>query len=349
MTLTSDFPPSVVAARSLALELGQGGPDGLSVSGIIAHGQVLTISDGESRLGARANAKPLYVNLGDSKGGSTLGRLTNDYFHSSAAINSNQPLGQIEQAVQVDFNQAGSVASFGGLPFISNSELKPLIQYIERYYDFLNDAAGTNSEGKLNLKTNRFWGDGSTAGNAFSGYQFGDGLTGNIRFYTEYIGQESGRPSTYYSSSRPFVGRQWQSDEYVVQQSSAPGVADGHLIHTWNAEEVNGFKDGWITRDSSRPDIFHTAYLDQISNGVGPETTIYYGYQCWDDEYNGVYVGDAASLGDCTKLVRQPQTAWSPSEASIQLVESHVPLVGAYLYIRTGLRAWVSETGVPLA
>lgn len=326
---------------------GSGGIGSISWSGVIAHGQTLTIEDEESRFGARSEVKPLYVQLGGQRGGSSLGRDTGDYWVSAVTVSSEQSLGQITQPLKRDFAipDTGN-ASFDGLPFIFGGQLTPFIQYCERYYDFLNNAAGTNSNGSLNLKTNRWWGAGITNPNAFSGYQFSDGASGNIRMYVEYP-QTSG-PSAYYSGNRPFVGREWQSDEYILQQSSGLGVADGHLIHIWNGAEVNGRKDDWVTRNATYPGPIVQAHLDQISNGVGEETAIFYGYQCWDTEYNGVYIGDAPTRSECSKLVRQPQTAWSPSQVAIHLVETHVPLSGAYLYFRTGLREWVSEEGVQI-
>jgi|SRR5690554_4328126 len=58
MSLTSDFPPSVVTARSLALELGQGGgePGELGVIGTVAHGNTVTLIDPQGRLGSRSNS-----------------------------------------------------------------------------------------------------------------------------------------------------------------------------------------------------------------------------------------------------------------------------------------------------
>jgi len=52
MTLTSDSPASVVSSRALSLALGQGEA---SITGTLAHGNIVTLNDPQNRLGTRTN------------------------------------------------------------------------------------------------------------------------------------------------------------------------------------------------------------------------------------------------------------------------------------------------------
>lgn len=353
---TSDSPLSVPDV-TLAVARGagnSGGSGSITWQGAVAHGEPLTISDSESRFGTRTNVKPLYVSMGNGRSGSALGRIVDDVWRVSDAVSVSSafPVGQIGTSVKVDMTETGTNggAGFGPLSLPNPSDAKPIIQHVERYYDFLNNSAGTNDLGDLNLKITRVWADNGVGDNskpnAFSGYRFGENTAGNIRMYVEAsLGLPGDR---FYWENLAFAGREWGQDEFIFHQSSAINVADGNLIHIRDGAEVNIATDNWVTRNDTYPNPFSFCYLDQISNGVGTETVVYYGYQCWDDEYNAVYLGDAATRSACTKLTRQPQTAWTPSQVSVNLVESQVPLSGAYLYFRTGMRSWLSDNGVAL-
>lgn len=328
---------------------------GINASGTVAHGEILTITDSEARFGTRTNVKPLFVNLGGSKAGSSLGRDTGDYFNAGASVVADKSLGSISQPVKYAAVVGGSESEyFGGLIFNSGGSTDPIIAYTDRYYDFLRNPAGTSSdpgfEGTLNLKHFRVWREGTRPPDALSVYFNNDDGTGTVQFYPEQpdVSLQPDPLARYYGDTRPFEGRAWQSDEIIVKQASGIDVADGRLVHFTDGQPANNWKALWITRPSDFPYPYEKVFLDQISNGVGVESAIYYAYICIDTEYNGVYVGNASTRAACTKLVRQPQTAWSPSEVAIHLVESHVPVSGSYLYFRTGIESWVSDNGVQI-
>jgi hypothetical protein len=112
--------------------------NGLEVTGILAHGNTITITDIYSRLGIRENVKPKYVNLGDSKLGSVLGRDQNNYFHTDTIIDPSIKSGQLSSSIKR--NNKGTINAtkslFGECPVDEN---KPILHYCERFYNF--DAA----------------------------------------------------------------------------------------------------------------------------------------------------------------------------------------------------------------
>lgn len=322
---------------------GGGVPDGLNASGTVGHGNTMTVTDSDSRFGTRTNTKPVYVNLGDGKTGSSLGRQTGDFFASDASYGTSIKLGSLSGSVRRDMDD--SDAAFGGIDVGAGA--KPFIHYVERYYDFLNDADGTNGSGELNLKTNRWWDNGQVNTNFLVAFQFGDTTLQGRTSVPSFTEQDEGLPSRYYWGSRPFEGRAWQSEEYILKQSSDVDILDGRFIHIKNATQRNN-RELFVTRTASDSEVLQEVYLDQISNGTGVENSIYYGYQVLDDEYPGVYVGDASTRSSCTRLVRQPQTSWASGEIQFQQVESAVSLSNGYLYFRTGIDTWLSDDGVAL-
>jgi len=227
---------------------------------------------------------------------------------------------------------------------------KPLVQYVERYYDFdIRDplvwganGAGTGVAG-LNLKTNRLYYDlDGAANNVYIGYQGKDATS--ARVFTERVEVSA----DYYSVDTPTAST-WGSEEFIYIGSSAVNVEDGEYRHYRNNSFLNSSAYLRETIDSSYPNPIYTAYLDQLSNGCGDGVAnvyIYTGYQCWDDEYNGVYVGNASTRGACTKMVRLPQSSWSQTSADFYQIYSVVASADRYFYMRTGKTSWLSDTGV---
>jgi len=332
--------------RHVAVGASSGGvPDGLNATGTVGHGNTLTITDGGARFGTRTNVKPLYVNLGDGKAGSSLGRDTGDYFNSSSTYQTAINVGQIPGGVSFDHFES-TEGIFKDFPFDPD---KPLIEYTERYRDYNITEPDYQSGGVnpgFNLKTNRMWvGPGASGpNNIYIGWQGIDGTYGSGRVIVESVG---GGQSEYNDvTTNPFS---WSAEEINFENSSAPDVEDGLFeMYRGNTPFLGESKNNFITRSSTNPDKLSRAFMDQVSNGTGQSSPTIAGYMCWDDEYAGVYVGDAADRTSCTYLVRQPQTSWSSDQIDIQQVESQVALASGYVFIRTGRTTWVSDTGIDL-
>jgi hypothetical protein len=110
-------------------------PNGLALIGTVAHGNALTLTDGFNRFGTRANVKPVYVNLGNAKVGSALGRVTADYHPPESVVDTVVKNGQLSGSIRR--NHKGTINAtnsiFGEMPV---DDTKPIIHYVERYYDF---------------------------------------------------------------------------------------------------------------------------------------------------------------------------------------------------------------------
>lgn len=327
-----------------------GGTGSISWSGTVAHGETLTITDSESRFGSRANAKPLYVWKGDgSKAGSALGRDTSTKWDSTSVLATDQPLGSLANVIKWDITSGFLNRLFHTLSF--NGE-KSQFLYIDRFYQKdITDPANFGSDGAYNLKTNRWFGGAGTGGttsdnNVYVGYQGNQGA-GSARIGKEFL--DNNLNASYGQTVPPQV---WLSEEYYLKNSSAPGVRDGEVRHYRNNVWLNSLAEDYFatTIDSDHPTKLQSFWLDQVSNQSGMPTPqyIWAGLMIVDDEPNAVYLGNAATRGACTKLVRQPQKTWSPSEVSIELVEGAAPVSGAYLYFRKGVDSWVSDDGVQI-
>jgi hypothetical protein len=315
----------------------------LEVVGSVAHGSPMTIrTNGFHSFGARTNTKPLYVNLG-FKTGSAWGRDTTNYYNASAVEQSSTKPGSLTSAVQYDLEAAAGAGIFQYLPF---DPAKPLITYVERYYDFdINDPAAQNGSGGFNLKTNRLYKDAtpSSENNAYVGYQGSEGAT-SVRLFVENV---TGNAGQYYGVGVPVS--QWVSEEFIFNNSSAVSVADGELRHYRSNSFANSSNYLITTIDGTQSTPISVEVLDQVSNGCGSgmaNVYMYTGYHCRDDEYNGVYVGNASTRGACTKMVRLPQSSWSQTSADFYQIYSVVASADRYFYMRTGKTSWLSDTGV---
>lgn len=319
----------------------QGGGD-LSVSGTIAHGGSITITDALSRLGSRANAKPLYVSLGTQKAGLSLGRLTGDYYHANTAASSTRQLGSITQTYRFDHKGLETAnAIWGNENFFTEDATRPLLQYVERYYDFDIYNPIYQAGGQLNIKTNRMWGNWNIDPNVVNIYV---GYNGSWAAPdTSAVAPEHTVESPLYIDATLPMG-QWMSEEFIMENSSAADVSDGLFYWIRSNTLLNASKTNWVTYTTAMPQKLSMIFLDQISNGSGdsvPNVYQYLGYQCIDDEYRRVYIGNSATRASCTKLIPMPQTAWSAGSVTFQGVVSHLALSGNYAHIRLGRSTWL--------
>jgi len=111
--------------------------DGVNFIGTIAHGENVTITDSQGRLGTRSNIKPLIVMMGASKTSSPLGRLVGDYCNAASSYVTGVKNGELAGSIRHDFKSpAGNTGAIWGGGSLVLDGSKPIIAYMERYYDF---------------------------------------------------------------------------------------------------------------------------------------------------------------------------------------------------------------------
>lgn len=169
---------------------------------------------------------------------------------------------------------------------------------------------------------------------------------GGARSYMEPTGSVG---SSYYDAKPEDSA--WMCEEFVLVNSSDAGISDGFYRHYKNSELLNPIPL-LMTYDVAQQPL-GMCYLNQLSNGPygywRSELSMHVGYQCWDDEYNGIYLADSSSIvAGTTKLVRQPQSFWYTDRAVITQTESMVPLAGAYVHVRTGLSTFIFLGRLPV-
>jgi hypothetical protein len=136
----------------------------------------------------------------------------------------------------------------------------------------------------------------------------------------------------------------WMCEELVLKNSSAGGVSDGYYKHYKNSELLNPTVSLVTYNVGQQP--LGRCYLNQFSNGPygywRTDLDMYVGYQCWDDEYRGIYFANSSTIvAGTTKLVRQPQAKWVSNSVYIQQVHSHVNPSGAHVYLRTNESTYI--------
>lgn len=313
-----------------------GGSGDISWTGTVAHGETLTITDAQSRFGTRTNVKPLYVNTGGGKTDTALGRDAGDKFPAASVYQTTIKNGSVPGAVGLDHYNNSTDAVFDD---VSLDPSKPFVSYVERFYAFdITDPAYQNGAGGFNLKAFRIWASGDN-NNIYHSYQeSGDsGL-----YFVENIWPGG---ADYFGITH--VDFSWFSDEVLFENSDVDVENGVFELYRNGSGPLNDILTP-MTRKTGKTVPLTEMNLDQVSNNTGQSSITYVGYICLDDEYRGVYLGNASTLAACTKLVRQPQVAWGAGQVQIKAVESFVPISGAYLYIRTGKDTWVSTDGVQL-
>lgn len=418
---------NISAARNLSGKL-QGSyvtvAEGVNFIGTVAHGNTLTITDSLARFGTRTNAKPLFVNLGDSRSGNSLGRDTG--LHLGSVLESDAVIknGSLTSSWKLDIKVNGGTGIVE-FPVISQDQTKPLIQYIERRYGFdfsdytVNNAgyylqntgyANTNvyqividgitythtndgTAGSINNKTTvatimaalinadaackctAVANDGTfdlkltkkDAGQFFTvSYnsnvsQLFNNKANRIYAWDNQVSQDavmattangSGGARSYmeptgsvgssYYDAKP-ENSVWMCEEFLLVNSSAAGVSDGFYRHYKNSELLNP-TPLLMTYDTGEQPL-GMCYLNQLSNGPygywRTELVMHVGYQCWDDEYNGIYIADSSTIATTTKKVRLPSSRWLTNQCDVTLIESAVTLAGGHVHVRTGLSTYI--------
>ncbi|MEO8154543.1 MAG: hypothetical protein ABI605_15840 [Rhizobacter sp.] len=342
----ADEPPS---GKAPAPAPAPAGGANLKLSGTVAHRSVVTITDSLARFGTRTNVKPLYVAFGDQRAGSALGRRTGDYYNIGALASNAKTVGAITQTYRYDFKGTETEnAIWGNEIFFTEDATRPLLQYMERYYDFDIYQAKYQKGGQFNLKTNRLWGNWNINPSVCDLYVGYNGSWGPMGAVAAEHTPES--PSWMDNTDVPAF--QWMSEEYVFQNSSAPDRPDGFMEFYRNNKLQNTVRTQFITHTSANPLPLTMVFFDQVSNGSGDGVSNifeYLGYINLDDEYRRVYLSDSPTRAPGSKLIPMIQTAWSPASLSIQLVNSQLPFSGNYLHIRLGKDTWLEAIPMPAA
>ena len=326
-------------------------------------GTLLTING--SGFGTRTNGQALYFSSGQQlTGDSYCSRLTSTRYYNTTVATSTT----YGNSVVIDLAQGSLHPYVFGTP-IPFTPTKPLITYVERYYDYdvMNpanldtpfDVANPNTYA-FNLKHFRLWSADATHdiytggaacgynGNPPNGWTNAQGLPPSVSGTpTGYMFVEnvSGNSAIYYPSSTP--ASQWLNEEYIFKNSSASGVKDGQLRHYRNGAWLNSSNYLLTTIDSTYTQGLSNAYLDEISNNTRADIyfNTYYRHVLYDDEVRGLYLGNASTLSACTKLVRQATASWSDTKITYRAVNN---FSCAYYYIRTDFDTWLSTNGVAL-
>ena len=109
--------------------------EGINFVGTIGHGNKLAVTDSSASFTPRTTVKPLFVNFGDSRSGHSLGRITTSHITTNASIDTGVKLGSLASSFKWDIKQYGG-SGILATPITTQDQSKPLIQYIERRYEF---------------------------------------------------------------------------------------------------------------------------------------------------------------------------------------------------------------------
>jgi len=152
-----------------------------------------------------------------------------------------------------------------------------------------------------------------------------------------YMENTSGNLAMPYYVALPDV-EEWMCEEFVLVNSSEPDISDGYYNHYKNAQCLNPTAS-FVTYNTGQQPLGR-CFLSQMSNGPygywRADLPINIGYQCWDDEWKGIYLSDSDDIVEGTSLlVRQPQTAWVSNSVKFQQVYSLVNPSGAHVFLCT--------------
>jgi len=152
-----------------------------------------------------------------------------------------------------------------------------------------------------------------------------------------YVENTTGSVSEPYYVAHP-EAESWMCEEFVLVNSSEPDISDGYYNHYKNAQCLNPTAS-FVTYNTGQQPLGR-CFLSQMSNGPygywRADLPINIGYQCWDDEWKGIYLSDSDDIVEGTSLlVRQPQTAWVSNSVKFQQVYSLVDPSGAHVFLCT--------------
>ena len=114
-------------------------PEGVNFTGTVGHGNTLRITN-SAGFPARSNIKPVFVHAGATRFGSNLGRDTLEHFGSLVVESATEISGSLSSSMRWDVRDYASASAGIFTTAVSFNPDKPLIQYIERFYDFDQDS-----------------------------------------------------------------------------------------------------------------------------------------------------------------------------------------------------------------
>jgi len=162
----------------------------------------------------------------------------------------------------------------------------------------------------------------------------------------------------------PFVPYAWvmteaRFKEAVGTNETLNGTYTGELRRINNNVFVNelnsaGTQDAYKipTKTIAFPNGLEYVRFDQISNydrSVIPaaNTNCYYGLIIMDDEVCTPYVGNGATIFDCTKMIPQiTSDKYDPDEGYFYFHETQISAADARFYFKNGENSWRSTVGV---
>ncbi len=308
--------------------------------GVLRHGEIYTIRG--IGFGVKIEAKPyIYADFDQQLTPLNKGLRTNWVNNGSlssviSAANSNQAL---------RFNHNESFASVIGVKDIRNprGELtEKLYMFNRKYYDYdIENDAGPNG---FNLKMYRFWADfdnSSVGGTLHFSYQGNEGID-SARMTSSLETQFRG---AHYSPVITHKSNTWLNHELIYQASQVAPAPD-----TVNKAEYLSFADGiydvyedgikwkmvqdhFVTRDVRHPNVNKDLFFDQVSNGAGTNTWVYYDEIYIDTTWQRIIIGNAANWDDVTETSIQIPMSWSENQLVFEVNQGDMPNLNDPLWL----------------
>ena len=183
--------------------------------------------------------------------------------------------------------------------------------------------SGTNAEGSTTYLTGTF----RTFNNKvirfyalekdpnYANVYCGDGIPGYVpnnraTLVVEGIGGNRGDVVTDTNYSQTDYDREWNTELFLLTESSAVDVSDGSMIWKKNGTEIADGSANFITRSTEWPDVKETVYQIQVSNGASPGTKTFFDYLYIDDSHYFVQMRNSAT----GRFILLPIKTWDTAE-----------------------------------
>lgn len=185
--------------------------------------------------------------------------------------------------------------------------------------------SGTNGEGTevyrtgtfytFNHKTIRFYPLGRSP--IYHNVYCGDGKPGYTPSRPQVVveagtGDTGGITNPAYSQLD--YARQWNTELFLLKESSDVDVADGSMIWRKNGTLIADGSVPFATRTAAYPEPKETVYQSQVSNGAQPGSRVFFDYIYADDSHDFIALRDESS----GRFIPLPKKLWTDNR-----IEAH--------------------------